>query len=115
MAAAAGLAAVTLVFPLPFYDPDLVEPAFGVILWEQRAADVLLQIALIFTGLLTVLGLLAETRAAADEARAQSPIAIPQAFMPAIADLEDLPDASEADLDPELESQPEPVLEAEPQ
>jgi len=37
------------------------EASFAVTLWEQRSADMLLQIALIFVGLLTVLGLLAET------------------------------------------------------
>ena len=37
------------------------EASFAITFWEQRSADVLLQIALIFVGLLTVLGLLAET------------------------------------------------------
>lgn len=121
MAAAAALAAVTLVFPIPVYDPDVVEPAFGVILWEQRAADVLLQVALIFTGLLTVLGLLAETRAAAAEAQAVSPIAQMHPSLPLISDLPEawLDASREIEPDPlpeaALESEPEPVLEAEPQ
>jgi NADH:ubiquinone oxidoreductase subunit 6 (subunit J) len=121
MAAAAALAAVTLVFPIPVYDPDVVEPAFGVILWEQRAADVLLQVALIFTGLLTVLGLLAETRAAAAEAQAASPIAQMHASLPSIRDLPEAWLDAGHDIEPvplpeeALEPEPEPVLEAEPQ
>lgn len=40
---------------------DVLEPLyFKVVLWENRLLDVLLQMALIFTGVLGVLGLLAE-------------------------------------------------------
>lgn len=38
---------------------------FRTVLWENRLLDVLLQIALIFSGVLGVLGLLAETRSSA--------------------------------------------------
>jgi NADH:ubiquinone oxidoreductase subunit 6 (subunit J) len=37
-----------------------VEPDFAVVLWQQRALDVWVQIALIFAGVLGVLGLLAD-------------------------------------------------------
>jgi uncharacterized MnhB-related membrane protein len=38
------------------------EPAFSVVLWQMRGLDLLVQIALIFSGVLGLLGLLAESR-----------------------------------------------------
>lgn len=43
------------------------DASFAVAVWQQRTADTLLQLALVFTGLLTVLGLLAERPALAQE------------------------------------------------
>lgn len=58
---AVTLLAVTLVgAPTPAAEAESEAP-FAVVVWEQRGADILLQIALIFVGLLTVLALLAET------------------------------------------------------
>ena len=39
----------------------LVEPPFAIMLWERRGLDVLVQIGLIFAGVLGVLGLLGES------------------------------------------------------
>lgn len=49
-------------FILPVADPapTAVEAAFATVLWQQRALDVWLQIALIFAGVLGMLGLLTE-------------------------------------------------------
>lgn len=41
------------------------EPSFGTVLWQQRGLDVLVQVVLIFAGVLGVLGLLTEARAPA--------------------------------------------------
>lgn len=49
------LAGTTLPTPIP-----QAEAEFAVVLWQQRALDVWVQIALIFAGVLGVLGLLAE-------------------------------------------------------
>ena len=68
-----ALLAVALVGVLAV--PQTAPPAaptaatFSTTLWEQRSADVLLQIVLIFVGLLAVLGLLAES---AQETAAQA-------------------------------------------
>lgn len=55
---------VLLVFgftvPLRIAPPAIDQPALAVTLWQDRSADMVLQAALIFTGLLTVLGLLAD-------------------------------------------------------
>ena len=40
----------------------IVEPSFAAVLWQDRGLDVLVQIVLIFAGVLGVLGLLAEAR-----------------------------------------------------
>ncbi len=53
------LAALSLVGD-PFLPEGLKGDALPLILWDQRAADVVLQLALIFTGALTILALLAE-------------------------------------------------------
>jgi NADH:ubiquinone oxidoreductase subunit 6 (subunit J) len=55
---------VWLVMPLEKFTQPLsllLEPSFSNTLWQARSLDVLLQIALIFVGALTVLSLLAET------------------------------------------------------
>lgn len=49
--------------------PDSTSQTFGVILWQDRWLDVLLQVVLIFSGVLGVLGLLADPKPAAPEAK----------------------------------------------
>jgi len=43
----------------------IAEPSFSVMLWEQRGLDVLVQIGLIFAGVLGILGILADKEPAA--------------------------------------------------
>lgn len=43
--------------------PAVSEPSFAVMMWEQRGLDVLVQIVLIFAGVVGLLGLLAEEKA----------------------------------------------------
>lgn len=64
---AAGALLAFAVVILPPTAVGVIQPAsaaapesMGVVLWQQRTADVLLQAALMFTALMTVLGLLAE-------------------------------------------------------
>jgi len=47
---------------LPTNDPVMAaaEPSFSVMLWQERGLDVMVQIGLIFAGVLGVLGILAE-------------------------------------------------------
>jgi uncharacterized MnhB-related membrane protein len=63
-----AMAAVALLgwaaFPGPAVHAALLEPSFQTILWDQRGLDVLLQIVLIFSGALGVLGLLGSSEAA---------------------------------------------------
>jgi NADH:ubiquinone oxidoreductase subunit 6 (subunit J) len=49
---------------LPSYPVNSLssEPAFATVLWEQRGLDVLVQVVLIFSGALGLLGLLAEVK-----------------------------------------------------
>jgi len=51
------------VLPLEHHQSDIIEESFTTQLWEYRAADVLVQVVLIFTGALGALGLLAEEKA----------------------------------------------------
>jgi NADH:ubiquinone oxidoreductase subunit 6 (subunit J) len=53
---------LTAVFILPGATgrAPMVEPAFAVVLWQVRGSDVMLQLALIFSGVLGVLSLLTE-------------------------------------------------------
>lgn len=58
-----GGAAVLLVWsilPLGAVETAVDEAPFAVVLWEQRSLDVLVQIGLIFAGVIGILGLLAE-------------------------------------------------------
>ena len=47
--------------------PQVTEPSFADMLWQQRGLDVLVQIVLIFAGVLGLLGLLSEAKAPAKE------------------------------------------------
>jgi uncharacterized MnhB-related membrane protein len=74
LAAAFALITVALVgwllLPAPApaaADPNVPTLSFGATLWETRAVDVLVQLALIFSGVLGVLGLLAERLPVAKE------------------------------------------------
>jgi NADH:ubiquinone oxidoreductase subunit 6 (subunit J) len=49
-----------LILRLPGASPQVSEPSFSIVLWQNRALDVLIQIPLLFAGMLGVLGLLAE-------------------------------------------------------
>lgn len=55
---AAGLAIYLLLPKLGVIPTTVQDPAVGAILWESRYLDILLQVALIFSGVLGVLGLL---------------------------------------------------------
>jgi len=95
LAAAIILLLIILVSAPPSPGSAASEASFAVTFWEQRSADVLLQIALIFVGLLTVLGLLAETVKLPGRAKTQASVEI--------AHVEDMPLAEpilEKDLQP---------------
>ena len=46
----------------PVAGTGLSEPVLGIVLWEQRGLDMLVQVVILFSGTLGVLGLLAESR-----------------------------------------------------
>lgn len=48
------------IFPVPAAPPAAANPSFSQLLWQERAMDVWVQIALIFAGVLGLLSLLAE-------------------------------------------------------
>lgn len=52
-----------ILLPVKAAQPSQLEPSISVVLWEQRSLDVLLQIVIIFSGVLGLLGLLAEVKA----------------------------------------------------
>jgi hypothetical protein len=49
-----------LTVPIQPTDSDMIEAPFAVVLWQERGLDVLVQIGLIFAGVLGILGLLSE-------------------------------------------------------
>jgi NADH:ubiquinone oxidoreductase subunit 6 (subunit J) len=51
--------------------------AFADVLWQQRGLDVLVQVVMIFSGVLGMLGLLADTKATKDEGRTTKETTIP--------------------------------------
>lgn len=53
-----------MAFPAVTAAPQAGQPSFGTLLWEQRGLDVLIQVVLIFAGVIGLIGLLSETRAA---------------------------------------------------
>jgi uncharacterized MnhB-related membrane protein len=63
------------VLPLPASETLAQEPTFTSVLWGERGLDVLVQVVLIFAGVLGLLGLLAETKAPLDQSVAQEVIA----------------------------------------
>lgn len=52
-----------LILPLAGAKAAVSETSFAVVLWQQRGLDVLVQVVLIFAGVLGLLGLLAEAKA----------------------------------------------------
>ncbi|MCB8984964.1 MAG: NADH-quinone oxidoreductase subunit J [Ardenticatenaceae bacterium] len=69
-----ALALIGLVawFVLPAQEASTAvsEPSFSVMVWENRGLDMLVQIGLIFAGVLGILGILAEKETAEEQARA---------------------------------------------
>ncbi len=74
LAGGLALAAVGLVgwFILPTQGANtaVAEPSFAVMVWENRGLDMLVQIGLIFAGVLGILGILAEKETAEEHAKA---------------------------------------------
>lgn len=64
-----------LVLPLTAGEHPTAGSSFAAVLWEQRSLDVLVQIVLIFAGVLGLLGLLAETKAPLDQPVAKAVMA----------------------------------------
>lgn len=58
-----------LALPLAEAPQSGAEPSFAAVLWQQRGLDVLVQVALIFAGVLGILGVLAERQPTRDERR----------------------------------------------
>jgi uncharacterized MnhB-related membrane protein len=58
-----------LALPLAEAPQSGAEPSFAAMLWQQRGLDVLVQVALIFAGVLGILGVLAERRQTTDNGR----------------------------------------------
>jgi uncharacterized MnhB-related membrane protein len=52
----------TMVLPVDDLGKSLSEAEFGSVFWEDREIDVLLQLVFIFTGVVTMLGILADVR-----------------------------------------------------
>lgn len=91
--AAMLLLVIGLTVPLLVPQAEAAEDTFAVTFWQQREADVLAQIALIFAGVLGVLGLLTEggsTQPAPEATREQQ-------------QPETEPTAAEAEEEPEME------------
>ena len=63
-AAGVGVALIWLLFPMSGKGLSSVISKLATVLWEQRVLDVWIQIALIFSGVMGILGLLSETKGA---------------------------------------------------
>jgi uncharacterized MnhB-related membrane protein len=74
-----ALVAVVLLASLVMPAPELVaageEPPLADIMWQQRGLDMLVQVVLIFSGVLGLLGLLAEERAPLEQPAAAEVVA----------------------------------------
>jgi uncharacterized MnhB-related membrane protein len=79
---AAGLIALSililgwLILPTQSATSPSAESSFATVLWEHRGLDALLQIGLIFAGVLAVLGLLSETKRPSRPAEEIAPIQV---------------------------------------
>lgn len=86
LGAVGALLALLIGMALPVGEVDVRAGGFSIetTLWDQRALDVLVQIVLIFTGVLCLLGLLADTRPSAqapaltEPARVERPDVLPR-------------------------------------
>ncbi len=67
----AALLLGVLVLPVGPGAQPAAEPLFSAMLWQERGLDVLVQVVLIFAGVLGLLGLLAETKAPLEQSIAQ--------------------------------------------
>ena len=72
-----------MILPSISVGSPIVETSFAMMLWQDRGPDVLAQIALIFAGVLGVLGLLAEARVPIEKRVADKPVTQPIAAAPA--------------------------------
>ncbi len=66
-AAGVGVALIWLLFPMSGKGSSFVVSKLATVLWEQRVLDVWIQIALIFSGVMGILGLLSETKGTKSE------------------------------------------------
>lgn len=86
LAGGLALALIGLVgwFILPMAEAGtaVTEPSFSVMLWENRGLDMLVQIGLIFAGVMGILGILAEKETAEERARANYKARQPQPPLP---------------------------------
>ncbi len=80
---------------------NAAEPPFATIFWQQRQLDMLVQIALIFAGVLSVLGLLAS--AIVPAARAKAEAAKPELVRPTVSPHN--PEPSPEPVEPALEKE----------
>lgn len=71
-----------LLLPVGEGTPAAEQVPFATMLWEQRGMDVLVQIGLIFAGVLGVLGLLAEEVKAVQRKRATAVLPQPEPVLP---------------------------------
>lgn len=96
-----ALASVLLIgwlsLPAETAQPALVEPPIATVVWSQRGLDILVQMVLIFAGVLGLLGLLAEVKA---------PLKYPVAEEYAEKRRHDLDEMQEQTLDDEFEKEP---------
>lgn len=98
---AAGLLAVfaallgAMILPLDETNLNLSEPPFSTMLWDNRALDVLVQIVLIFTGVLCVLGLLSEIKVPLGQQPAPQGLTTPVEEAPPATAHTEAPDKSE--------------------
>jgi NADH:ubiquinone oxidoreductase subunit 6 (subunit J) len=95
-----ALAAVLLIgrlsLPVAPAPAAQLEPALPIVIWDQRGLDILVQMVLIFAGVLGLLGLLAEVKA---------PLSFPAAAEYAEKRQRELEELQEPGLDEELEKE----------
>ncbi len=70
--------------------PMAIEPDFGHMLWQQRGLDVLVQMVLIFAGVMGLLGLLSTSGPGFQSARRESALSLPREEQPILDEEFDL-------------------------
>lgn len=73
-------------FPVISQATEGTEPPFSTMLWQERGLDILVQIVLIFAGVLGLLGLLAEAKAPLDQPIAEQVAARRESDLKALQD-----------------------------